>query len=300
MTTTLKLTALFTCALALCANALYAQEASDASEAQSLQILFIGNSFTFYNDLDQTVSDMLNVSGVAARAQRSTPGGWRLRQHYNGELPKVAEGKTQKFTPTPEVIKKAPWDYVVLQEQSSGAVDHRAEFLEYGAKLAETIRENNAQTQILLYQTWARCDGMFEGYGEDSARRDEILAAWTKRYSEPDEATVEALKDGMQGGYAKLAQQIDATISPVGLAFSLVGDTLDLYCDEGDKKPFHPNPNGTYLAGCVFYKVITGKSPQGMFQRLTDAGKVYKVEEKDASYLEKIAEQAVDATQKKN
>ena len=277
--------------VALGALAFVLPTASRAQEApEPIKILFIGNSFTFYNSLDQTVQDMLNVSDVPASAVRSAPGGWRLRQHFNGETPKNYKGK-----PTPEVIASEKWNYVALQEQSSGAVDHRAEFLEFGQKLCGMIREKNPETKILLYQTWQRCPGMFEGYGSnaDAATRDVVLESWTKRYGAPDDATTEALQDGMQGGYAKLAELTGATVAPVGKAFFTVGDRVDLYSDEGDNKPFHPNPRGTYLAGCVFFKTITGKSPVGLYQKLIDAGKEYKLTAEDAAYLEEVADQTV-------
>lgn len=266
------------------------EEQAKANKPEKIKLLFIGNSFTFYNSLNKTVQDMLNVSGVPAVAKRSAPGGWRFRQHFNGETPKDYKDK-----PTPETIRSQKWDYVVLQEQSSGAVDHRAEFLEFGKKLCDMIRENNPETKILLYQTWQRCPGMFEGYGvnADGETRNAVLASWTKRYGEPSDATIEALQDGMQGGYAKLAELTGATVAPVGQAFFTVGDKYDLYCDEGDKKPFHPNPLGTYLGGCVFFKTITGKSPVGLYQKLTAAGKEYKLTAKEAAYLEEVADKTV-------
>ena len=59
----------------------------NSKQKETTKILFIGNSYTYYNSLDGMVEAMLNVSGVPAEAQRSAPGGWRLRQHFNGEVP---------------------------------------------------------------------------------------------------------------------------------------------------------------------------------------------------------------------
>ena len=72
---------------------------------KTTQILFVGNSYTYFNSLNGVVENMLNVSNVPAKAVRNAPGGWRLRQHFNGEVP-----KNGKFQPTPEVLKTAPWD----------------------------------------------------------------------------------------------------------------------------------------------------------------------------------------------
>ncbi len=263
-------------------------EDSNQEPKEQLKILFIGNSFTFYNSLNDTVQDMLNASGYSAKAVRMAPGGWRFRQHFKGELPAKSKDK-----PTPEVIASQKWDYVVLQEYSSGAVSDRAEFLEYGQKLAEMIRQNNPTTKILLYQTWERCDGMFEGYGDDPERREAVLKSWEKRYKAPNQETVEALKDGIQGGYDQLAKLTDSTVVPVGKGFFTVGDKYNLFCDEGKNTPYHPNPLGTYLGGCMFYKTITGESPVGVYEKLSKFGKEYKLTAEEAEYLEKVADQVV-------
>jgi hypothetical protein len=48
------------------------------------------------------------------------------------------------------------------------------------------------------------------------------------------------------------------------------------------------------MAGCVFFKTITGKSPVGLFAKLTDAGKAPKdVAAENAATLEKIADEVV-------
>lgn len=263
---------------------------TSATEDKTIQILFVGNSYTFYNNLNEMVQRMLTVSGASAHTERCTPGGWRLRQHFNADIPK----KKQNHVPAPEHIKKKQWDYVVLQEQSCGPVDQRAEFLEYGKKLNELILANCPSTRVLLYQTWGRCDGMFDGYGDDETRKVEVISAFTKRYSTPNEATIKALKDGMQGGYDLLAKEIHATVAPVGKAFKEAGDKVELYADEGKAKPHHPSPSGSYLAACVFFKTITGDSPVGMWQKLQNAGNDLKVNMEDAAYLEGIAELIVE------
>ena len=264
---------------------------ADAQESgeKELKILFIGNSYTFFNSLDKTVGDMLTVSGIPTKTTRSLPGGWSFERHFKGELP-----KDFKTAPTPEVIKSEKWDYVVLQEQSAAAVNNHAKFMEFGKKLVDLIHENNPETKVIFYQTWGRCDGMFEGYGDDEARKAEVVAAWTKRYSAPDEATLAQLKVGMQGSYEELRKATNSMLAPVGKAFFTVGDKLDLHSDEGDQKPHHPNPRGSYLAGCVFFKTITGQSPVGLWKKLVDADKAPKVEEGDAEYLEKVADQVVE------
>ena len=280
----LKFFAVLSCLFLALPTFVRAQETGE----KELKILFIGNSYTFFNSLDKTVGDMLTVSGIPTKTSRSLPGGWSFERHFKGEVPNNYKGE-----PTPKMIKKEKWDYVVLQEQSAAAVNNHTKFMEFGKKLVDMIHENCPETKIVFYQTWGRCDGMFEGYGDDEARKSEVVAAWTKRYSAPDEATLAQLKVGMQGSYEELRKATDSALAPVGKAFFTVGDKLDLHCDEGDQKPHHPNPRGSYLAGCVFFKTITGQSPVGLWKKLVDADKAPGVEENDAEYLEKIADEVV-------
>lgn len=262
-------------------------EGSETSE--TIQILFLGNSFTYYNSLDQMVQDMFNVSDFSMKATRNAPGGWRLRQHFLGNIP------NDKFKPTPELIQNEQWNFVVLQEQSAGTVNERDEFLEFGEKMNQMIKENCPTTKVLLYQTWGRHFGMFDGYAEDPSQKDVIIAAWETRYNKKaNENVIENLRDGIQGGYAALAEKIDATIVPVGKAFDLVGDKINLYCDEGNQVPFHPNQAGTYLAGCVFFKTISGQSPVGLYAKLVQNGKELSFSADDAAFLENVADQIVD------
>ncbi|MCF0234825.1 MAG: hypothetical protein HUK22_07605 [Thermoguttaceae bacterium] len=256
------------------------------------RILFIGNSYTYVNSLDQMLGDMLNVSGYPTETRRNAPGGWRLRQHFLGEVP-------ENMTPTPEVIKSARWDFVVLQEQSAGSVNERDEFLEYGAKLAALIRETSSNSTVLLYQTWARCDGMLKGFdGSNDARKAEIVAAWEKRYGKKaDEKILAALKDGIRGGYAALAEKSGATVVPTGECFAEIdanfGGKIDLYAPEGKQRPHHPSQAGTFLAACAFFKTITGQSPVGVYAKMQAAGRKFDFGPDVAEKLEKTADATV-------
>lgn len=270
------------------ASLLSAEEETPAAPESPTTILFIGNSFTYYNNLDKTVEDMLNVSGTPTQATRVAPGGWRFHQHFKDAVP---EKWTKPGAAT--LLKSQKWDYVVMQEYSSGAVVDYKTFIEYGQKLAELARANSPDVKIILYETWGRCDGMLEGFGDDEARRAEVIDAWTKRYSAPNDATTERLRYGLRGGYLDLQKKIDSLLAPVGDAFAVVGDRVNLFCDEGKNTPYHPNPWGTYLAGCVFYKTITGQSPVGLFERLKEAGKEYQLEPAGAAFLEGVADEVV-------
>ena len=86
-----------------------------------------------------------------------------------------------------------------------------------------------------------------------------------------------------------------ATYIPVGNAFQYIEQNypnIQLYMD--DQK--HPSSNATYLASCVFYSMITGKSPLGLPRRFEgkniDGKKIYYIitEKNTVQILQKVAD----------
>src|SRR5262249_32817696 len=72
-----------------------------------VRVLFIGNSYTFVNDLPRMLAALARAGGQRPVVHdRETPGGCTLEKHWRDgkAAQKIAAGK---------------WDYVVLQEQSS-------------------------------------------------------------------------------------------------------------------------------------------------------------------------------------
>lgn len=109
------------------------------------KILFIGNSFTdFNNGLDY---QLLKFAPNADTA-RISPGGYTLQNHWED-------------TNTLETIRSGEWDVVVLQEQSQTPVINYKAFAEYAQKLNSEIKAAGAET--ILFMTWERPDSVQYG-----------------------------------------------------------------------------------------------------------------------------------------
>ena len=109
-----------------------------------LRILWIGNSYTYVNDLPRTLT-MLALAAGEPRVPAITAvlkGGQFLRGHTaRKELARViAEG----------------WDYVVLQDQSLAPIEQPDTVLTYGLRLGTLAKQGGAK--VLLYVTWPRRD----------------------------------------------------------------------------------------------------------------------------------------------
>jgi hypothetical protein len=123
-------------------------------------------------------------------------------------------------------IERGKFDTVVLQEQSTLPIKNATRMHENVRLFDGAIRAAGAKTA--LYMTWARA------HAPESQRA--ITAAYTT-----------------------IARELDATLVPVGVAwekFLRSHDEPKLYADDGS----HPSLAGSYLAACVFVRVLVGAS----------------------------------------
>jgi len=153
-------------------------------------------------------------------------------------------------------IRSRNWDFVVLQEQSLRPLKAPDRMEKYARLLHAAIRKREAKT--VLFLTWAR-------------------KAKPKTQKELNRV------------YYKVAASLKARVVPVGPAWARVRrerPKLKLFAHDGS----HPTQAGTYLAACVFYAVLTGRSPVGLPAKVAyrDDGLV-ELKPAVANYLQKTA-----------
>jgi hypothetical protein len=162
-----------------------------------------------------------------------------------------------------EQIRRPPLDYVVLQEQSTLPLKNRVRMHESVRTFDEAIKAAGATT--VLYMTWAR--------RHEFGRQDELADA-----------------------YLTIGRELRATVVPAGLAWqSALREDPSLVLH--DKDGSHPNPLGTYLAACVFYATLFGRTPEGLSH---DLPVVAKEDEGRIRLLQQVAWRTVDATSDTN
>jgi hypothetical protein len=74
--------------------------------------------------------------------------------------------------------------------------------------------------------------------------------------------TYQGMQWRLRQSYVEMAENNDAWLSPVGMAFAKIIETnpeIELYSADNS----HPSVYGTYLAACTFYSTIFHKSPVG-------------------------------------
>jgi hypothetical protein len=204
--------------------------------AQPVKVLFIGNSYTYVNNLPQLFHDIALSKGDTVIFDSYTPGGYTLQGHSSDPN-------------TISKINSQQWDFVILQEQSQrpsfSPSQVAVDVYPYAAILDSLIHQNNPCTETVFYMTWGR------KYGDASN-----CAVY------PPVCTYEGMQARLRESYLEMGFLNNATVAPVGAAWKNAIDlnpAFDLY--EPDES--HPSIFGSYLAACSFYAAIFHETPQG-------------------------------------
>ncbi|MCC7339943.1 MAG: SGNH/GDSL hydrolase family protein [Bryobacterales bacterium] len=202
-------------------SALFAQA---EARPKTLRVLFIGNSYTYLNNLPGLLEKIAagEVSGPAIEAEGSLSGGKSLEWHWEQGQALAA-------------IRKGGWDFVVLQEFSTlsqqgprgGAprIGDPDAYFKYATLFHDEIQKAGART--VVYATWAR-----DGYPEQQRRLDDA--------------------------FVQFARKVNAGIVPAGLAWTvtrLEAPSIRLYTPDRS----HPTAAGSYLNALLFYQCLTGR-----------------------------------------
>lgn len=191
-----------------------------AGSGEGVRVLFIGNSYTHYNNLPSMVRDLAASVDIDVHVEMRAPGGWWWRDHAASQ-------------DTTDAIADGDWDYVVLQEQSMAPADRelalRTSF-PAAQVLSRTVVGNGGD--VVLFLTWGHRNGS-PALGHDS-------------YG--------AMQIDLAESYRAFAEALLAEVAPVGMAWwiTLSETSTNLYDADGS----HPSRAGSYLAAAVIAATI--------------------------------------------
>lgn len=133
-----------TCTIIFCFM-LVSVAAAEEESAPAINILFIGNSYTYVNDMPVVITKMARSGKprLVIRTVDMSNGGYTLEKHVN-------EGRAFK------IIRDMDFDFVVLQEQSLRPILDKKKMHDAIRRLDSAIKQSESQT--VLYMTWARED----------------------------------------------------------------------------------------------------------------------------------------------
>ena len=195
-----------------------------------MKILFIGNSYTYYNDLPVIFQELARANGKDVTATAVTKGARKLIAYKDSNDP-----ITQKL----ENALVEDYDVCVIQEQSVLPITDPGLFAEGLTQVTEMVKCH--ADRIIFYATWGRKAGsnVLEKHGWTTAQMTDLLTQ----------------------SYGKAAADFGAELSPVGKNFLAVSQALpevDLY----DPDLSHPSYAGSCLSVLTHYWTVFKEFPE--------------------------------------
>lgn len=205
-----------------------------SAAGKTLRVLFLGNSYTYVNDLPLMTANLALSNGDSLIYDSNMPGGYTFQNHSldNNSLGKIMLGN---------------WDYVVLQEQSQrpsfpiGQVI--TDVFPYARFLDSMITHYNPCAETIFYMTWGRKNG-------DASN----CISW------PPVCTYNGMDSLLHLRYMMMADSNNAEVSPVGAVWKHIRQNfplIELY--QADES--HPSVSGSYAAACSFYSALFRSDP---------------------------------------
>ena len=247
---------------------------SRSTESDTTKILFIGNSYTYYNSLPELVKAFTKEKfpDQILETRLVSQGGMTLKRHWEEKEALQA-------------IKSGNWDYVILQEQS---------------KLGMGVMIDDARYfgQTDLFFEYAR---KFDSEIKKAGAKTVFFMTWSER-SRPEEQEI------LTHAYSTIAKELNAIIAPVGLVWDQLrgSEQFDFYVMDGS----HPSAVGSYLAATTIFSSLFGASPLGLSgtisgKELSSLGEpslesktLIEIGEEDALAIQMASWSVVDALQK--
>lgn len=197
----------------------------------SLRILWIGNSFTYKNNMPAMFDSLCKINGVNVASTRIVKGGEKFSGHLKN--PRLRQE-----------LEKGCWDYVVMQEYSNGPA-YSTKFvaeniLPYAAEIDSLVKKYSPSVETIYYMTWGHKNGN------------------VKQTDYPFDDNYEDMQNRIITTYIDMAYENGGTVAPVGIAWKNIRrdhPEIELYV----KDNYHPSVAGSYLAANVLFATIFNK-----------------------------------------
>jgi len=204
--------------------------------AVPVSILWVGNSFFYYNDsMHNHFGKLASAGGARIRGTSVTISGSGLDWYDMDSLLRPNGLGRYSFVADNEIRFNKPgrqFDTAIMMDCSQCPVHPQlqAAFHETMRKYAQSLARNDIKP--VLFMSWA--------------------------YKDKPEMTAQLAEQ-----YTIAGNAVDALVIPAGIAFAkAIARRPDIELYQSDKR--HPTLAGTYLAACTVYATLYRKSPQGL------------------------------------
>lgn len=215
-----------------------------------MKILFVGNSYTYYNAMPTIFENIATSAGKEVEVEYLAVGSHSLIEWADptDEVDPAVTGSASVYPQTvnggklleEKLTSSNDYDIIVLQEKSTRPVkdSEYSYFVNGVAKLVKRIEETQLNCRVFLYETWG-----------------------SPAYADNYGGTIPKMEAGLRAAYEKAALRTGANVSYVGKAFTYIYENypnINLY--QNDET--HPVYVGSYLAACVHATTLLGIDPR--------------------------------------
>lgn len=206
--------------------------ASVLAQVDTIKVLFVGNSFTYYNDLPGKFQHLADEAGRPVFVQTHAPGGVSVGDTSQGTLAHMNNPALYAL------MRNTDWDYLVLQDNQGrfvydyGVFPASSKVIEGHIKIRDSLLYHHPCAHMLWFAGW----GPKAGYP-------------------PFSNTGTGLISRIYNNYRFLLDTAGQVIAPIGPAWQRMiaqHPGIELWDADG----VHPGPNGSYLTAAVVYGSI--------------------------------------------
>ncbi len=199
---------------------------------KTYDILFIGNSHTYKNDMPTTYFRLTAQKlGYTVNVKAVTKGGYTLEEHL------APSGNT--WGNIKKELDTGKYEFVIIQEQLTRPATHPTKFYASVRSFVEKITAAGATP--ILYATWGGAPGNSKLNGTGCKNSEE-------------------LNYRVAASHQKISEELGIAVAYAGLAFMDIDRnhaSVDLYADDG----YHPSAAGSFLAALTIAETIFHVDP---------------------------------------
>lgn len=208
-------------------------ESDEAQVYEKLKVLFIGNSFTYRNGVEEFSSGVPGLFdgiaedlGFAVETYSVTGPGWYLESH--------ADASDRCGKQVDKLLNACnDFDYIVLQDQSTSPYRENARFINGVNLMLSKVKRTQTHAKIYLYETWG-----------------------SPFSSTEDGTTIAEMEMKLRKAYTAAGEQFGLDVTYVGAAFT------DAYYNDGiylwDTDNRHQSFTGAYLSAATHVGSMLG------------------------------------------
>ena len=214
-----------------------------------MDILFLGNSLMYYNDMPSIFGKLAEAGGKTVSVSSITKGSSTISDFAS---PDTDLGRRMRT-----MLGQKKWDYVVI-EPSRRITPYENTVLEAEIASAKTIQSlaAEADAEVVLYSVWGNNTGTLKVYHANTPTN----------MVEGDSYAItrQAHSKFMYETGVRVSQELGGVkLVPSGYAFeNLIAANTGINLYHSDER--HPSPEGSYLAACTFYAYLFGEKTEGL------------------------------------